>query len=56
MNGKEQHGLQQGYDPAVEIKKNMKYKAAAGVKFVEYDEYGMNKAEGLSQYICKDNK
>lgn len=59
MNGKEGGILQpagEGYDPKVESKKNQKYKAAPGVKFVEFDEFGMNKAEGLGQFISTDNK
>lgn len=58
MNGKEAGFLEkpeEGYIASVEAKKNMKYRAAPGVKFVEFDEYGMNKAEGLSQYISTDN-
>jgi len=31
------------------------YKAAPGVKFVEYDEYGMSKKEGLGKFISTDN-
>lgn len=51
MNGKEGGILQppeEGYDPKKESKKNQKFRAAPGVKFVEYDQHGMNKAEGLS--------
>ncbi len=33
----------EGYDVNVEVKKVQRYKAAAGVKFVEYDEYGLSK-------------
>jgi len=58
MNGKEAGTLkepEEGYNPSVELKKNLKYKAAAGVKFVEFDQYGMNKAEGLGKYISTDN-
>lgn len=58
MNGKEVGVLEkpeEGYVASVEAKKNLKYKAAPGVTFVVFDEYGMNKAEGLSQYISTDN-
>jgi hypothetical protein len=58
MNGKDAGFLkepEEGYNPAVEVKKNLKFKAATGVKFVEFDEYGMNKAEGLGQFISVDN-
>ena len=54
MNGK-QAGIVQapeaGYDANEEVKKVQKYKAAPGVKFVEYDEYGMNKKEGLGKLV-----
>lgn len=58
MNGKDAGFLkapEEGYNPEIEVKKNMKYRATAGVKFVEFDEYGMNKAEGLGKYISVDN-
>ena len=34
---------------------NQRYKAAPGVKFVEFDEHGLNKAEGLSKYVYTKN-
>ena len=58
MNGKPGGIVQapdEGYDANIEVKKIQKYKPAPGVKFVEYDEYGMNKKEGLSKYISTDN-
>ena len=57
MNGKQMGEIPQpeeGYDANVEVKKVQKYKAAPGVKFVEFDEYGMNKKEGLGKYISTD--
>lgn len=58
MNGKLGGIIQapeEGYDANIEVKKIQKYKPASGVKFVEYDEYGMNKKDGLSKYISTDN-
>jgi hypothetical protein len=37
------------------MQKNQKYKAAPGVKFVEYDEHGFDKREGLSQFVTTDD-
>ena len=39
-----------GYDIEAEVKKVKKYKAAAGVKFVEYDELGIPKNDGFDHY------
>jgi hypothetical protein len=45
----------EGYDVNVEVKKVQKYRAAAGVKFTEYDEFGLSKKEGLGQFVSTDN-
>jgi hypothetical protein len=43
------------YDANQQMKKNQQYKAAPGVKFVEYDEHGFDKREGLSQFVTTDD-
>ena len=57
MNGKtaEVQQPEEGYDANVELKKVQRYRPAPGVKFAEFDEFGMSKAEGLGQYISTDN-
>lgn len=42
------------YDVVKQTKLIQKFKAAEGVSFVEYDEFGLQKKEGLGQYICTD--
>ena len=43
------------YDVDKQTKLIQKYKAADGVSFVEYDEFGLQKKDGLGQYITTDN-
>ena len=45
----------EGYDANVEVKKVQRYRPAPGVKFAEFDEYGLSKKEGLGQFISTDN-
>jgi len=39
----------------VEVKKIQRFRPAPGVKFTEFDEYGMSKKEGLGKFISTDN-
>ena len=57
MNGKTAEVQQpdEGYDANVEVKKVQRYRPAPGVKFAEFDEFGMSKAEGLGKFISTDN-
>lgn len=57
MNGKkaEVQEPEDGYDANIEVKKVQRYRPAPGVKFTEFDEYGMSKAEGLGKFISTDN-
>ena len=57
MNGKtaEVQQPEDGYDANVEAKKIQRYRPAPGVKFTEFDEFGMSKAEGLGKFISTDN-
>lgn len=46
------------YDVAAEVKQSQKYKAVDGVKFVEYDELGLIKNDGVNhrEWITTDTK
>lgn len=46
--GKEEETV--GYDIEAEVQKVKKYKAAAGVKFVEYDALGIPTNDGFDHY------
>ena len=43
------------YDVDKQTKLIQKFKAADGVSFVEYDEFGLQKKDGLGQFITTDN-
>ena len=57
MNGQTTEVVEpmEGYDANVEAKKIQRYRPAPGVKFAEFDEYGMSKKEGLGKFISTDN-
>ena len=56
MNGKLAGVVENPETNSQDVKLRQKLKAAPGVKFVEFDEFGLDKREGLSQYICTDEK
>jgi hypothetical protein len=56
MNGKLAGVVEDPLENGQDLQQRKKLKAANGVKFVEYDEFGIDKREGLSKYICTDDK